>query len=151
MWHCAYGHEFKPSGRSMARSWGVLAFIWVLLGLFMDFVWNLSVVSLFIQDCQRNFLSFTQNQSCHRCFFLMLCWLGIFICWRGDCVTLFLDENPTLGKVVFFNFIQKLNIWRSIQNTFLCVILGLCSCFNSTLMQADWAFPRSMEMAWKTL
>lgn len=61
------------------------------------------------------------------------------------------DENPTLGKVVFFNFIQKLNIWRSIQNTFLCVILGLCSCFNSMLVQADWAFPRSMEMAWKTL
>lgn len=119
VWHCAYVHELKPSGRNMARSWGVLAFTWVLLGLFMAFVWNLSVVFPFIQDYQRNFFSFTQNQSCHRSFFLVLCCLGLYICWKGNCVTLSFRWKPHFRKDCLLQFGLKTEDFRDQYKTFL--------------------------------
>lgn len=58
------------------------------------------------------------------------------------------DGNSTLGNVVF-SLVRKLKIWRRNTKHFLMCCFGLCSCLKSALMQVDWAFPRSVEMAWK--
>lgn len=120
--------------------------------------WGLQGLSLKSQSCfpvqpglSKKFL-FIQTESVLPQIFLhytLLSW-DVQLLKEKLCSSTLHMKTPLQEKLSSSIWFEAWSFQAAVQKLSVYIILRLCSCFNSMLMQMDWAFPRSLEVAWKT-